>query len=61
VVESVYKGDTYSLRLKWKEHLILVETLESLPQNKVVGLDWFAEKVHIMTEKKKRNPNEFKI
>lgn len=61
VIESIYKGDMFSIQLKWKNNIIQVESLETMPQGKLVGLDWYTNKVHVMTEKKKRNPNEFRL
>jgi spermidine/putrescine transport system ATP-binding protein len=39
VIESIYKGQTYSVQIKCKNYLILAETLKPITQNQLVGLD----------------------
>jgi ABC-type Fe3+/spermidine/putrescine transport system ATPase subunit len=39
VIESVYKGQMYSVQVKCKDYLILVESIKQINRNQLVGLD----------------------
>jgi ABC-type Fe3+/spermidine/putrescine transport system ATPase subunit len=38
VVESIYKGQMYSVQVKCKNYLILVESVKQINHNQLVGL-----------------------
>jgi ABC-type Fe3+/spermidine/putrescine transport system ATPase subunit len=57
----IYKGEHYSIHVEWKNHLILVESTQQIGRNKLVGLDWAPSAVHVMLNKQKGNPNEFRF
>jgi hypothetical protein len=61
VIESIYKGQMYSIQVKWKNYLILVESTKQINHNQQVGLDWNVGVVHVMLDKVKRSPNEFRF
>jgi ABC-type Fe3+/spermidine/putrescine transport system ATPase subunit len=39
VIESIYKGQMYSVQVKCKNYLILVESVKQINHNQLVGLD----------------------
>jgi ABC-type Fe3+/spermidine/putrescine transport system ATPase subunit len=61
VVESIYKGQMYSVRVKWKNFIIMVESTKQINSNTTVGLDWETSHIHVMLDKAQRNPNEFRF
>lgn len=61
VIESIYKGQMYSVRVKWKNFIILVESTKQINSNTNVGLDWETSHIHVMLDKAQRNPNEFRF
>jgi hypothetical protein len=51
----------YSVRIKWKNFIILVESTKQINSNTVVGLGWETSHIHVMLDKVQRNPNEFRF
>jgi hypothetical protein len=47
--------------VKCKDYLILVESIKQINRNQLVGLDWESTSVHVMIDKVKRAPNEFRF
>jgi hypothetical protein len=49
------------VQVKCKNYLILVESTKQIGQNQLVGLDWDTDSIHVMVDKVKRAPNEFRF
>jgi ABC-type Fe3+/spermidine/putrescine transport system ATPase subunit len=61
ITSTIYKGLLNEIHCQWKNHEILVETTLSAHVGQKVGLDWDANAVHVMLDKMKGNPNEFRF
>jgi spermidine/putrescine transport system ATP-binding protein len=61
VVQVLYKGQMYEVRCLWKKNEILIETLNNVKQGDLIYLRWDINSIHLMLDKKKRNPNEVRI
>jgi hypothetical protein len=49
------------IRCIWKNREILIQSISALKVGDKIGLKWEPNAVHVMSDKVKANPNEFKI
>jgi hypothetical protein len=49
------------IRCIWKNKEILIQSISAPKVGDKIGLRWEAHSVHVMLDKMKGNPNEFKI
>jgi ABC-type Fe3+/spermidine/putrescine transport system ATPase subunit len=61
VSQVIYKGVMNDIRCIWKNREILIQSISALKVGDKIGLKWDPHAVHVMSDKVKANPNEFKI
>jgi hypothetical protein len=47
--------------IKSKNHIIMCQSLQHINTNTKVGLTWSQNVVHVMSDRVRGNPNEFKF